>query len=768
MHLALDTETTGTDSFHGCKPFLVTGCDGDYNYLFRGYVDHSTREVYWDSTSTNEVIDLIHSATSLIFHNTNFDRRMLASIGIDLTPYLHKVHDTLLLAHLLCNGDKHGLKDICIKYLRYYNDDEQTMSNVVASERIRLANTGTAIAKLGHPHFPAAPKNTRWGAMDMWLAMDHAMEYGVKDAERTWLMWQVFMQAIRDDIGIYQPVFKWYPDHIAANNLECQYRFRLSLLPVLYDMQTYGICIYLNKVDRLITHLEFQLQGLTNLIAHHSGWIGYLNPDSDKHLEKLLYSNLRLDPFKLTKGGANSTDKETLKALFEEHPDLITLQYLSAWKEVDTELQFIKAYKLWSSPDKPNHQAHQWTSNHNQLPTTTQTTFLPTKTNRQVLIPSPSTNSHDNNEEQQSEHTNPPTHNQHQSSPSPPPEKCSDGHYSPIYRLHGTTNPTGTKWTRNSASDPNIQNFKKELSYLFGPPPGFYWLYMDVVNIELRIWAYETNCTSLIKEFEKGESVHIIIAKAVRPHEIEAGGGVDNWKKTDPKHKQYTKTKNGTFALTYGGGEKKINDTYGIPNAYHIIKDRLPGVVEYAQQLQKTSNDNIPIFGYPTLHTIQGYPLQIPRTKPHKATSGRVQGTAGLIVQHMMVEMTKDEVCQSHSCHFIQQVHDSLTIEIPNHPHSPETNAHLVALAESIGSRHIPTCPMDPEVILPTQFETFKLKIPTILPEMIHGYKVTYYFQDGIGWIAEGKAGSDIIEIQGSTHQQARDNFICYIEGTPF
>lgn len=299
---------------------------------------------------------------------------------------------------------------------------------------------------------------------------------------------------------------------------------------------------------------------------------------------------------------------------------------------------------------------------------------------------------------------------------------------------------------------------------------------MDVVNIELRIWAYDTNNAELIKAFDTGDSVHMIIARAIRPLQIQQAGGEDEWKRSDSKHKQYTKTKGGTFAWIYGGSETKVNTTYGIDNAVSIIRAKLPGVAEYFKFLQTTCESNVPVFGYPTLHTMQGYPLQIPRTKPHKASSGRIQGTAGLIVQHMMVEMAKDPIYQNPlrvqqpapSCHFIQQVHDSLTIEIPNHPHSPETNKHLVKLAESIGSRHIPTCPMDPEVILPSQYETFKLKIPTILPEMIHQYKVTYYFQDGIGWIAEGKAGSDIIEIPGPTHQQARSNFICHVEGTPF
>lgn len=710
MILALDTETTGTDFFHGCRPFLITGCDGTYNYLWRGRVNASTREVTWNQQDLDEVRSLIDSASTLIFHNVNFDRRALESIGIDLTPYLDKIEDTLLLAHVMCSSDVHGLKAICTKYLRYYDTDEKLMDAAVVAERQRLAHSDVAIARHGHPHFPAAPKNSKWAKMDMWLAPENAEAYAVKDAERTWLIYQVFKNA--PELGFYEPKFKWYPDHNRFNNRWCQYRFRKELLPVLYDMQSYGINVYINKLDRLVDHLEFQLQGLTNLIVHTSKWQGYLNPDSDKHLDTLLYDVLNLPPIKETKGGARSTDKETLTLLFEQFPNVLTLRYLKAWKETNTELEFLRAYKLWVSPDPPSNNGETYSGITLLTQSTTHTSYVPPTTPQ---------------------------------------------------RIHGTTNPTGTKWTRNSASDPNTQNFKKELDFLFGPPEGYYWLYQDVVNIELRIWAYDTQNADLIQAFESGSSVHLIIARAIRQHQIDAAGGEVNWQATDPRHKQYTKTKGGTFSWIYGGSETKVNNTYGIDNAVSIIRAKLPGVAEYFKYLQETCTANIPVFGYPTLHTIQGYPLQVPRTKPHKASSARIQGTAGLIVQDMMVSLSKDPLFRDPKLHprFIQQVHDSITIELPIHSYMEATNAYIINLTESIGARHIPTCPMKPELILPTPEKSFRLKMPTILPEEIEGYTVTYYFEDGVGWIAEAKHGSVIIEETASSHELVRNTIIC-------
>ena len=696
--LAIDTETTGLDIFHGCRPFMVTGCDGTNNYVWEGKVDSSTREVTWDSADILEILSLLYAADKIVFHNTNFDRRALYSIGIDIAPYLNKVEDTLILSHLLCNGDSHGLKNLAIKYLHYFDDDEQNLQIAVVSERSRLANSGVAIAKQGHPHFPAASAQTTWWRQDMWLAPEMCRRYASSDTERTWLLYKVFMQALADDVGIYEPTFKWYPNHCSSNNLACQYRFRMSLLPVLYDMQTYGIHIYINKVDRLIAHLEFQLSGLLNLIKQEAN-LRVFNPDSPKDLGNLLYNILSLPKVKTTKTGRASTDKEILSLLFDDFPECKSLQYLRAWSETNTELSFIRSYKLWAL----EHNQPQNSSNSSVIVTTQQ-----------------------------------------------PAQPTS------LYRLHSAINATGTKWTRQSSSDPNQQNFKKELSYLFGPPPGYYWLYMDVVNIELRIWAYDTNNKDLIAAFDNDESVHMIIARAIRPKQIANAGNESNWKNTDAQHKQYTKTKGGTFAWIYGGSEKKVNDTYGIPDAVSLIRSKLPGVAEYFRHLQDTAISNMPVFGYPTLYTMQGYPLQIPRTKPHKASSGRIQGTAGLIVRHMMVEVTKDPSYILSGARLIQQVHDSITFEIPIHPNYETTNTLLTQKVEAVGRLHIPTCPMDPEVFHCSEHEPFDLKIPTVLPQTIAGYKVTYYYRDETGWVAKAKSGSSYKEATGLTQQEAQ------------
>lgn len=713
--LAVDTETTGLDIFHGCRPFLITACDGSINYVWEGVVDEFTRHVSWNPSDIAEVQYLLNNASSIVFQNGNFDRRALESIGIHTEHLISKIEDTLVASHVLCSGDVHGLKDLAVKYLRYHSRDEDYLRECITSRRAKLANTDIAIAREGHPHFPAVrgKSGTSWWAMDMWLDMDACKKYATRDTERTYLLWLTFIQGLLDQ------------------GLVAVYRRRMNLLPVLYDMQTHGIPIYVDKCKRLIKHLEFQVEALTNQLKIEAKWKGYLNPESPIHMQKLLYDPkyLGLEPINDTAASTpenpkHATDKKTLKLLFDENPKVMALKYLQAWREVSTELSYVKSYIDW---------------------TTAHVEYVP----KPVIT----------------------------------------------HRLHSALNLTGTKWTRQSSSDPNQQNFKKELRYLFGPPDGYYWLYMDVVNIELCIWAYDVGSRQLIQAFESGESVHMIIARAIRQHQIDMAGGESMWKSTDPVHKQYTNTKGGTFAWIYGGSTRKVNETYGIPNAQEKIKHMLPEVGLYFDQLNKTMNANTAKYGYPTIFTRAGYKLEVPRTKPHKVPSARIQGSAGEIVQDMMVNLVKHprykdpmgigtEISRSNSyradnyvrqselaridmqntmdhmrqsCHLIQQVHDSLTIQIPFHKDSDNTNKLLTQEVERVGRLHLPTCRMDTEVIMPTPNDPIKVRIHSILPETYKDFTITYYFQDNIGWIANAKYESLIIDGIGKTQKEAHE-----------
>lgn len=639
MHnlVAIDTETTGTDFFHGCKPYIVTACDGKRNYLWEGSVNPQTREVTWNYEEQLHLQNFINDCKKVIFHNTNFDVRALDTIQINLPQQVHEREDTLVASHVVCSGDKHGLKPLSIKYLSYFEDDKEDLKDSIVEIRTYLRHknpNNIAYAQKGHPHFPAS--DASW-AQDMWLDMDKAKKYACGDVERTWLLWGVFEQ------------------YLLEHSLMDQYRFRMQILPILYDMQTVGIHVYKDKLLRLKNELTIQLQQLKHLIRSSSDCPYEIVPSKPEDLRLLLYTILKLTPPSYTDTGLTSTDEGALNKLEKENDELDTIRYLKGWRKANKTLTDITAYEKWCDDDN---------------------------------------------------------------------------------RLHSTLNLTGTHWTRQTSKDPNQQNFNKKLKFLFGPKKGYYWLYADIVNIELRIWAYDCNAKDLIDAFERGDSVHIIIAKALYPDLIKRIG-IDAFKET----KTYTKCKGGTFARIYGGSDKKVNDTYGVAGACAIIDAKLPEVGEYFKTLESIIRANEEIHGYPRIYTLQGYPLDVPISKPYTAGSGRIQGSAGMIVQDMMLQLYHSHVYKNPlqlpltpppelRCQLIQQVHDSLTLEIPCHSHSTRTNAELISIMEETGQKHIPTCPMDYEVIECQEEREPEFRDYTFIPKVQSGYEIEMYMQN--------------------------------------
>lgn len=675
---AMDTETTGLDTYHGCRPYMVTACTRTRAYVWKGEVDPGTRKVYWSKKELNDLNKFIRECKALVFHNANFDIRMLAAIRLAVIPQAFVknfsflpvdssfntkypiIHDTIAASHMVCSGNRklghpHGLKELCVKYFGYNNNDELILQRSVLQAREQLKTyADVQIAKTGHPHFPAT--DAVW-EQDMWLDMPNCQIYAIKDVERTLLL-HLALQARIQQLNLY-PL----------------YHFRIQLLSVLYEMQSNGINVYLNKVDRVLNQLNIEIKQLEELVRTSAKVPYAINLGSPDDLRYLLFNVLKLPVHGTTETGKASTDEATLIHLEKHHSNLPTIRYLMNWKKATKTRSDLISYKAWASE--------------------------PVDSINPVAKPYPIT-------EDTSEHT-----------VTLPQEIFMPG------RLHSTMNLTGTKWTRQSGNDPNPQNFNKKLKFIFGPPKGFYWFYCDVVNIELRIWAYEVNATNLIKEFEAGVSVHLLIAKVLYAEMLEKMGE-EAFKETIA----YTKCKGGTFARIYGGGVNKVNTTYGVPDACKIIDEKLPEIGAYFAGLNSTMATNAEIFDYPCIFTTQGYKLDVPINAPHSVPSARIQGTAGLVVQRMMIEIVKHPVYKEHSCKLIQQVHDSLTIEIPCHENSKLTNETLLTYLQKVGEKDIKTCPLSMEVIEFHGDDEPMFKDHLFIPEKYKEYSIEMFIHN--------------------------------------
>ena len=620
MILAVDTETTGIDFFHGCKPFLITACDGKYDYSWRGEVNPHTREVYWDDDEIDLFISTIKSAQKIVMHNANFDIRALSTIGIPTELFWDKLEDTLLASHCICSGDVHGLKDLAIKYLDYWDDDEHRLAAIV-KERVREGRAkGYAVAKAGHPHFPGIRKNgTEFWKMDYWLAPDECEDYGAHDARRTFLLWEVFKHSLLYD------------------NLLEPYRVRKELLKIAYDIQTTGKNFYVEDAKKLVQQYTEEMEIHRQQMKTYAGITYRFDPNNRAHLIDLIHNRCKIPvQFHTTDDKTTpSMDKHAIAAYSDEskNPALIELsQYKKKMKHVSD----ITGYLNWIDEN---------------------------------------------------------------------------------HRTHSFLNITGTRETRQSSSNPNDQNVDKLLKTLFGPPPGMVWISTDMVNIELRIWAYSVNNPELIAAFESGKSVHAMIMETIfpqlYPHYVTAKS------KSKRLHSEleqkalvkYGHVKNGNFARIYGATDHKTNETYHggknpTKNYCALIDRRFPGIKEFMTSRVQLANEVYKRYNVYAVHTLGGYRLDVPADEPFKACNYFVQGSAGWLMTVSMIEWKHDPNYIKFNCQMNSQVHDSLDTEVPLTTSLPRIiDAKCAAIIRAC-KRFIPSCDVTWELLYHPSDET--------------------------------------------------------------
>jgi len=324
MILSVDTETTGVDFVHGCRPWLVTMCDGTYSYHWSASVAND-RTVQWKSNDIEAIKDMLDRASILIFHNAEFDIRALISMGIDYTPYYKKTHDTMVAHHTIDSSSKKGLKYLTTKYLLIPDDDETYLQNLVVQAR---KETPVQIARKGHKHFPAMKASWK---QDMFLCPKEALVYALRDAERTWLYWFF----IKKELLQY--------------DLFDVYKTRMAYLPALMSMHYFGIHVYTDKLQAEIDSLEERNKTIVDRMMVVAGlnWRPNLNKATDLHT--LFHVHLKLPEY-LTDSGQYKFD-ESVFLLYAHYNEPLVDMYCE-WNNNNTRINYLSQYMLWSKDDR--------------------------------------------------------------------------------------------------------------------------------------------------------------------------------------------------------------------------------------------------------------------------------------------------------------------------------------------------------------------------------------------------------------------------------
>lgn len=654
MLIAVDTETTGLDLRHGCKPFIVATCDEEgRTRVWEWPVKPDNREVIVNIQEVSEIRSYLKGHT-LIFHNAKFDLRALSTINlffdfqedrfstytlsqlpedgrspvdpfakrtqeaekqlICLPIFCQTFHDTLLMSHALRTEDEHGLKELCLRYLRYSDLDELELKKEV--ERCtRVAKKKCPEIMLGH-----SPTGDRMTGYDYWIPRfaepdnDVCVTYATKDVERTMLLYHFFIDLLDDE----------------EEQVRYGYEREKRLMQTVYRMEDGGVTVNPKTIKSKIRKAEKcsqeYLKNCSDLMRKKLRGTKTYNPRSQKDLTSYLYSpeGWKQTPPKMTEKGSPSTDKASLEALIEslpedkQHKEL--REFLGMFLQAKSHLSAIGYLKNYQSYARPLHK-----------PLSIPEEFR----NREVLYPS--------------------------------------------------LNQTGTKTTRFSSSNPNGQNVSKistieiagqtyegpKIREVFSPLELLEWWAIDYSQLELRVFAACSEEQSLIDTLDDGYDFHSFVAERIFK------------KPPDKITKQERRiAKNVNFALIFGASPKKVNLTAGIPNAYELFAKQFPNVASYMEKMIAHAKK------HRCVRTLDGYRLGVPADSPYKAVNYIVQGTAGSIIKNAMIDIDSNGLVDWDSSRIVLQIHDELIIETrKDSPKARSAVARIIKAMENSGAR---------------------------------------------------------------------------------
>lgn len=619
--IAFDTETTGLDSWHGCRPFIVSAIDENgKTTLWRQSVNPFTREVEPFSNGDKvSIFKLLDETDIVICHNAKFDIRMLEMSGIPLPKDIwDKIHDTILASHTLASAGPHGLKELGSRYLDISMDDEEATRIATLAARRIGKKLGWRIAEACDPHWPTLKSGQEWWKADLWmphelkervnhdkldldaLGDDVTETYAIRDVERTIGLWVLFSDRLRE-------IDQWK-----------RYEVRRQNLHTCYKMESRGLTLRRFRTTPVrVKHETLAAKHQRECLITVREQIDNLN--SPKQLSQALFSILGLPILRRTaKSGQPSTDKETLESLRDDCTPISKpgwfLKHLLAYRKRTHAGETVQSWENGAIPYDDPLQKNFACLHHTINITGTDTT------------------------------------------------------------RPSSTNPNGFNVAKGEGL-PAEEGFN--LRDLFGPALNRVWYSHDYSNIELRIFAYEADETEFIQAFEAGLAVHLIVARELYPREFLQCEKDGVSFKVRYERTLYQWIKNGNFSLIYGAGVKKADRTYHLNGAYHKIRRRFKHIDEFMKYMHNEARTN----GFITC--LGGYRLQVPSDGPHKAVNYFVQGSAGWALWLSMnrIRQYLDTLVDHH---LLLNIYDELIHDVPT-SHAPIFPYHIKQLMEMSG-----------------------------------------------------------------------------------
>jgi len=499
--------------------------------------------------------------------------------------------------------------------------------------RARSEHPEWRIAHRDLPEMPSA-KTTVW-KYDCWLLLGTdeeqlLIDYANSDSVATLALWQV-----------QEPLLK-------ERGLWKIYQERLKMLPMVVEIEDYGVTISRKRLDELQTRFSEEAETAgrkcVNIAKSYSYDLTLPKSGNNNSLREFAFDRMQLPPIaRSKKTGEPSLDKATLEfwttTLPPRSKQLTFVRSLLGKRSRDTALSYMKGYQRF------------WL----------------------------------------------------------PYDSFADDWGGEWFRLHPNLNPTGTDTLRWSSSNPNSQNISKKdsfnLRYAFGPAPGREWWSLDYDNLELRIPAYEAGEDDMVQLFERPDdppyfgSYHLLVFDLLHPEEFRKHGiEVKNLFKST----LYQWTKNGNFATQYGAVEESgtADRAFHVQGAQRRIKGKFRKITElnHAMIRQAERTGYVETIPDKEVDPKRGYPLLCTRSrwggiKPTVPLNYHTQGTACWIMMRAMIKVREYLQHISRPPHrgeyrMVMNVHDEIVLDFPTGKHA-RSNVYIVdrvrELMESVG-----------------------------------------------------------------------------------
>lgn len=302
--VACDTETTGFNTWKGCRPYAFSFCDDKGNTAYVEFpVNPFTREVQYDKDPVSyRALKRFFADESIrkIFHNRKFDIRHCAAARLLVRG---RTDDTINAVHC-CNSAEltYALKPLAKKYADYPDDDQSDLKKVVISLRRKAKKLGWKIDADVEPDYwlvyHAAKLLTPEKAREVQNA---CRRYAVGDAERTMLLWMMCVN---------------WMDELETTSV---YDSEMEFWNVIYQVEGRGVYADPKAVAKGIETCDRIMATANETIRTLAG--ENFNPDSVPQKRAYFIGKMNYKPVSYTKKTREpSMDKDFLESIFDKDP----------------------------------------------------------------------------------------------------------------------------------------------------------------------------------------------------------------------------------------------------------------------------------------------------------------------------------------------------------------------------------------------------------------------------------------------------------------